>query len=65
MPIPINNTLVTRGEGYYLINAKDVALNEGGLLDYMPEAVTQAKYNELEKDGKLVATKPYLIIKEG
>ena len=66
MPIFLIDKIKPKGGGNFaMADAEDIAFKDGRIDAYMPEAVTQAQYNELEKAGKLVATKPYLIIKEG
>lgn len=65
MPIFIIDKIKPKNNGKYPIaDAEDVAFKEGRIPDYMPEAVTQAEYEAREKAGQIVATKPYLIIKE-
>jgi hypothetical protein len=65
MPIFIIAPLKQKNNGKFPIaDAEDVAFKEGRIPDYMPEAVTQAEYEALEAAGKIIETKPYLIIKE-
>ena len=65
MPIFIIDKIKPKNNGKYPIaDAEDVAFKEGRIPDYMPEAVTQAEYEALEAAGKIIETKPYLIIKE-
>lgn len=66
MPIFLIDKVKPKNNGSFAIaDAGDVAFKEGRISDYMPEAVTQEKYDALEASGQLIATKPYLIIKEG
>jgi hypothetical protein len=65
MPIPLIDKIKPKNNGNFPIaDAEDVAFKKGRIPDYMPEAVTQAQYDALEKAGQLIETKPYLIIKE-
>ena len=47
-----------------IVDADNVVYKDGKLTDYLPECLTQAQYNELVANNKIIATKPYFIYEE-
>ena len=47
-----------------IVDADDVVYKDGKLTDFLPEYLTQAKYDELDAKHEIIATKPYFIYEE-
>lgn len=63
MAIELISKIKPKNNGNFpLVDAEDIAYEDGRLPDYMFKCLTEEEYNTLKASGQLNANTPYLII---
>ena len=63
MAIELISKIKPKNNGNFpLVDAEDIAFEDGRLTDFLPRCLTEDEYNALREAGQLNQNTPYLII---